>query len=146
MQSEAYMLDLTEDRATHIFQRLRDDLVLWLGSVRPDGRPHLALVWFLWNDKDLLIFSKPNQQKIRNLRQNPHVIMALETKEGVDPITLEGEAEVLADPTVNATLPEYVAKYGAHIEGIGYTPQTMAEVYSQAIRITPTKVYAAPTG
>ncbi len=56
-------------------------------------------VWFLWTGTDVLIFSKPHQQKIRNLRQNPHVILALDnTKQGVDPITLEGEAELLDDP------------------------------------------------
>lgn len=32
-------------------------------------------------------------------------------------------------------------KKDAHIERIGYTPETMAQAYSQAIRITPTKVY-----
>jgi len=140
------MLDLTEERNAHIDQRLREDHIIWLGSVRPDGRPHLVVVWFLWTGKDLLIFSRPNVQKIRNLRQNPHVIVALESNHGIDPITLEGEAELLDDPLVGATLPEYVAKYGVHIAGIGYTPETMSKVYSQAIRITPTKFYEAPTG
>lgn len=56
------------------------------------------------------------------------------------------EASLLADPAVNTTLPDYVAKYGAHIEGIGYTPETMAHVYSQAICITPTTFLDAPTG
>jgi PPOX class probable F420-dependent enzyme len=141
------MLDLTQVRDAHIDRRLREDAVIWLGSVRPDGRPHLVAVWFIWNGTDLLIFSKPNQQKIRNLRQYPHVILALDnTSGGVDHITLEGEAELLDDPAVNATLPGYVAKYGAHIQGIGYTPETMAHVYSQAIRITPTRFHDAPTG
>ena len=141
------MLDLTEERDAHIDQRLREDIVVWLGSVRPDGRPHLALVWFLWNGTAVLIFSKPGQQKIRNLRQNRFVILALDnTDRGVDPIILEGEAELLDDPAVDATLPEYVAKYGARIQRIGYTPKTMAEVYSQAIRISPTKFYAPPSG
>lgn len=141
------MLDLTEERDAHIHQRLQEDIVIWLGSMRPDGRPHLALVWFLWSGADLLIFSKPDQQKIQNLRQNARVIMALDNaKEGIDPITLEGMAELLDDPAVNTTLPAYVAKYGARIQGIGYTPQTMAKVYSQAIRVTPTKYYPAPTG
>lgn len=141
------MLDLTEERDAHIHQRLREDIVIWVGSMRPDGHPHLALVWFLWNGADLLIFSKPNQQKILNLRQNPHVIVALDNaKEGIDPIMLEGEAELLNDLAVNTMLPEYVAKYGARIQGIGYTPETMAQVYSQTIRITPTKFYPAPTG
>jgi PPOX class probable F420-dependent enzyme len=138
------MLDLTRKRDAHIDQRLRRDLIIWLGSVRPDGRPHLTPVWFLWNGTDLVIFSKPHQQKIRNLRQNRRVIVALD---GADrgAIVLEGEAELLDDPAVNATLPEYLAKYGSHIEGIGYTPKAMAETYSQAIRITPTKLYDAPT-
>ncbi|HEX6778311.1 MAG TPA: TIGR03667 family PPOX class F420-dependent oxidoreductase, partial [Ktedonobacterales bacterium] len=131
------MLDLTQKRDAHIDQRLRKDSIIWLGSVRPDGRPHLVAVWFLWTGKALLIFSKPNQQKVRNLRQNPRVILALDnTNLGVDPITLEGEAELLDDPDVNTTLPDYVAKYGARITGIGYTPETMAKAYSQAIRIT----------
>ena len=138
------MLDLTQKRDAHIDHRLREDLIMWLGSVRPDGRPHLTPVWFLWNGTDLVIFSKPHQQKIRNLRQNRRVIVALD---GADrgAIVLEGEAELLDDPAVNATLPEYLAKYGPHIEGIGYTPKAMAETYSQAIRITPTKLYDAPT-
>ena len=141
------MLDLTQTRDAHIDQRLREDSIIWLGSVRPDGHPHLVAVWFLWTGKDLLIFSKPNQQKTRNLRQNPHVILALDnTNLGVDPITLEGEAELLDDPDVNTTLPDYLAKYGAHITGIGYTPETMATAYSQAIRITPTRFHDAPTG
>ena len=139
------MLDLTQERDAHIDQHLREDHILWLGSVRPDGRPHLVAVWFLWTGKDLLIFSKPHAQKIRNLRQNPQVMVALDnTNQGN--ITLEGEAKLLDDPLVSATLPEYVAKYGVHITGIGYTPETMASVYSQAIRITPTRFYDAPTG
>jgi PPOX class probable F420-dependent enzyme len=141
------MLDLTRERDAHIDQRLREDSIIWLGSVRPDGRPHLVAVWFLWTGTDFLIFSKPNQQKVRNLHQNPHVILALDnTNLGVDPITLEGEAELLAGPVVSTTLPDYVAKYGASIMGMGYTPETMANVYSQAICITPAKFYAAPTG
>ena len=139
------MLDLTQERDAHIDQRLREDHILWLGSVRPDGRPHLVAVWFLWTGKDLLIFSKPDAQKIRNLRQNPQVMVAIDnTNQGN--ITLEGKAELLDDPLVSATLPEYVAKYGVHITGIGYTPETMAKAYSQAIRIAPTRFYDAPTG
>ena len=139
------MLDVTQERHAYIDQRLRENHIIWLGSARPDGRPHLVAVWFLWTGKDLLIFSKPHGQKIRNFRHNPHVMVALDdTNQGN--ITLEGKAELLADPLVSATLPEYVAKYGVHITGIGYTPETMASVYSQAIRITPTRFYDAPTG
>jgi PPOX class probable F420-dependent enzyme len=136
------MLDLAQSNHAHIDQRLRENTICWLSSVRPDGHPHIVAVWFLWDGKDILIFSKPSNQKIRNLRQNPHVMLALDdTRQGADVIMLEGEAELLDDPAVNTTLPAYVAKYRARMARIGYTPETMAKSYSQAIRITPTKVY-----
>jgi hypothetical protein len=80
--------------------------------------------WFLWTGKDLLIFSKPNQQKTRNLRQNPHVILALDnTNLGVDPITLEGEAELLDDPDVNTTLPDYLHSTGCTLRASATPPR-----------------------
>src|SRR5579859_1891637 len=124
------MLDLTQKQDAHINQRLREDIIIWLSSVRPDGRPHMVAVWFLWDGKDILIFSKPNNQKIRNLRQKSHVTLALDnTNKGADVILLDGEAELVDDPDVNTTLPAYVAKYQTHIARIGYTPETMAQSY-----------------
>ncbi len=136
------MLDLTQKKDAHIDERLREDIIIWLTSVRPDGRPHSVPVWFLWDGNTILIFSRPNNQKIRNLHQNPHVMLTVDnTKNGADVIMLEGKAELLDDPAINTTMPAYVAKYGERIKRIGYTPETMAQAYSQAIRITPTKFY-----
>ncbi len=56
---------------------LRDEIVVWLSSVRPDGRPHVVPIWFTWDGREILIASKPNAQKIRNLRANAKVMLAL---------------------------------------------------------------------
>lgn len=135
------MLDLTKTQDAHIDQRLRSDVMIWLNSVRADGRPHSAAVWFLWDGSAFLIFSQPNTQKIRNLRQNTNVLLALDdTKNGSDVIQVEGKAELLeGNNEVSATLPAFVEKYGAMIKNIGWKPEDMAADYSQAIRITPTK-------
>src|SRR5215469_3639763 len=104
------MLDLVNSKHAHVDERLRKNLIIWLGSMRPDGRPHLVYVWFLWDGKNILIFSQPNSQKIRNLRQNPRVTLALDnTKDGEDMVILEGKAELLPDPAVKPTLPAYAA-------------------------------------
>ncbi len=131
-------LDLTVDKDRHMDERLRSSLIIWLGSVRPDGRPHLVPVWFLWDGATILIFSQPDNQKIRNLQTNPNVILAVDdTMGGDDVVEVEGRAELLPPGSVDSTLLAYAQKYAALFSEM--TPQTMAEVYSQAIRITPTR-------
>ncbi len=135
------MLDLTKTRDAHIDERLRSDIMIWFTTVRADGRPHSAAVWFLWDGEKFLIFSRPHKQKVRNLRQNPHVLLALDnTKKGSDVIQVEGKAELLDNnDEVNATLPAFAEKYGPLFKQMGLSPEAMAADYSQAIRITPTK-------
>jgi PPOX class probable F420-dependent enzyme len=136
------MLDLTNPKHAHIDKRLRENRILWLGSVQPDGRPHLVYVFFLWDGKNILIFSQPTSQKIRNVQQNPHVTLGLdETREGEDMVILEGKAELLDDPAVNPTLPAYAAKYDSEFQRVGLTAEAMAAVYSQALLITPTRFF-----
>jgi hypothetical protein len=47
------MLDLTTERDAHIDQRLYSDHMIWLSTVRSDGRPHTVPVWFLWDGKTI---------------------------------------------------------------------------------------------
>src|SRR5437879_8432338 len=93
---EKLILDVKNARDAHIDERLRSDIMIWLNTVRPDGRPHSAAVWFLWDGSQFLIFSQPNTQKIRNLQHNPNAVLALDnTKNGSDVIVIEGKAELL---------------------------------------------------
>lgn len=134
------MLDLAKERDAHIDQRLRSDPIIWLSTVRRDGRPHTVPVWFLWDGSTILIFSQPDNLKIRNLRNNPNVSLALDdTDDGSDVAAVEGKAELLAEPSLNLNIPAYFEKYGTSIQDMGQTPESMAKVYSQPIRITPTK-------
>ena len=136
---ERALLDPTRPEDQHIAERLRDNLIVWLTTVRPDGRPHMAAVWFLWEGDTMLIFSQPNQ-KVRNLRANPSVALALDdTKTGDDVITIEGQAELLPAGAVTPELPDYAAKYAAQLAEMQWDAAAMAQSYSQAMRITPTR-------
>ena len=131
------MLDLTASKGAHTNQRLRDEPIIWLSSVRPDGRPHLVPVWFWWDGATILIFSKPDVQKVRNLRHNPQVMLALDSAdEGEDIVLLEGRAALLGDDAPQSTLPEYAAKYAELMTRINITAASMAAEYTQAIRVT----------
>jgi PPOX class probable F420-dependent enzyme len=134
------MLDLTQERDAHIDRRLRNDHIIWFSTVRRNGRPHTVPVWFLWDGATVLVFSQPDTQKIRNLRNNPNVSLAIDgTDEGGDVVVLEGTADLLKESSAELDLPDYFKKYGPSIQEMGQTPEGMARSYSQPIRITPTK-------
>ena len=134
------MLDVTTQSGKHAEQRLRSDIIAWLTTVGSNGRPYTVPVWFLWEGETILIFSRPQKQKVRNLRNNARVTLALDgSNEGGDVVVVEGTAELLNDPDVKVSLPAYTEKYGTLIQRNRWTPESMSADYSQAIRITPTK-------
>ena len=134
------MLDLTTEWGQHAEQRLRSNIIAWLTTVGSDGRPYTSPVWFLWDGQTILIFSQPNRQKIRNLRKNARVTLALDdTQEGDDVVIVEGTAELVDDPGLSAVLPAFADKYRERLKGMDWTPEDMAADYSQAILVTPTK-------
>jgi PPOX class probable F420-dependent enzyme len=123
----------------HIEERLRSNEMVWLTTVRPDGRPHSVPVWFLWEGATVLIWSKPNTQKIHNLRQNHSVTLALDdTKKGV--VILEGTAELLGRGDASERLQTYGEKYREGLGRIGRTAEELTTLYSQPIRVTPIRL------
>lgn len=132
------MSELSSEKQAHVEQRLRSDNIIWLGTVRADGRPHLVAVWFLWDGERIVILSQPKTQKIRNLSQNPQVILALDnTREGEDVITIDGHAVLTTVALDDAHRSAYLEKYGAQIVELGMTLESMAADYAQVITITP---------
>lgn len=133
-------LDTSTDRGRHVASRLRDDIVAWLTTVRPNGQPDSVPVWFLWDGDTVVVYSRPNQVKLRNIVANPHVALAIDdTKGGGDVIRIEGVAAIdPSDPTCDA-VPAYIAKYEQHIIDLGYTVAEFAAAYNTAVVVTPTR-------
>jgi predicted pyridoxine 5'-phosphate oxidase superfamily flavin-nucleotide-binding protein len=60
---------LPDDRRAHVEGRLRANLMAWLTTVRPDGRPDSVPVWFLLRDDEtILIYSQAAKIKLRTGR------------------------------------------------------------------------------
>ncbi len=117
---------------------LEQEPIVWLSTVRPDGTPHIVPIWFWWDGEALLVFSKPDAQKVRNLRARPSAMLALgDADEDFDIGLLEGRAEIL-DRTTGEVMPaEHLAKYADRMAAIGLTPADYAATYSLVIRIVP---------
>src|SRR4051794_3595900 len=101
----------------------------FLGTVRPDGRPHAAGVGAAWYDGDAYFQTGPRTQKGRNVAANPACTVSA-SLEGMD-VVFEGEAERVTDP---ATLEAIAAIY----RGGGWPVQVEGDAF--------TAPYTAPSG
>ena len=104
----------------------------WIGTTRPDGRPHAAPVWGVWVEGAFYFGSSPNARKARNLDANPALVVHLES--GDETVILEGTAVKLT--SMSAELYEafgtaYAAKYK------GFKPNSPSEtepIYTMLIQ------------
>jgi hypothetical protein len=80
---------------------LRDGAAAFLGTVRPDGRPHSARIGAAWYDGDVYFQTGRQTRKARNLEANPACTLSTSLT-GID-LVFEGVAErVTAGPTLQA--------------------------------------------
>ncbi|MFL5777301.1 MAG: pyridoxamine 5'-phosphate oxidase family protein [Chloroflexota bacterium] len=114
--------------------------IVWLSTVRPDGTPQVIPVWYWWDGEALVIFSKPHAQKVRNIRSNPAVALALgEPDDDFDVALVEARAELLDTPTA-AVLPEpFLEKYANRMAAVGLDRATFAATYSQVVVVVPSR-------
>jgi hypothetical protein len=93
----------------------------FLGTVRPDGRPHAAAVATLWLDGDVYFTSGPDTRKSRNLAVNPACTISA-SLETID-VVFEGQAVRVIDA---ATLERLAARcreagWPVQVEGDAFT-------------------------
>lgn len=123
--------------------RLRQNLMAWLTTVRPDGQPVTVPVWFvLREDETILLYSKPKSAKLRNIADNPRISLALDVCDlGRNIVRLEGIAAPVDDQPTADRHPAYLAKYTERIAAMFGTPEQFATQFSTAVIITPTKLH-----
>jgi PPOX class probable F420-dependent enzyme len=132
------MIDWTEKFARKVSRRLTKEHVGWLVTVGSDLTPQPRPVWFLWDGKTILVFSKPDARKVHHIAAHPKVSFALNTDpEGSEVTVLTGTAAVDPDAPPAHKIPAYVRKYRKGIADLEMKPEEMAREYSTAIRITP---------
>src|SRR6266545_3748847 len=68
---------------------------VFLGTVRPDGRPHAAGVGAAWYDGDVFFQTGPGTQKARNVTANPACTVSASLP-GID-LVFEGDAQRVTD-------------------------------------------------
>lgn len=109
--------------------KLQSEKVIWFGSVRPDGRPHLVPIWFVWTGGRIYVSTEPKSVKSGNIRANPRVTLALE--DGTHPLICEGTARLVAAPWSEEIKAAFFQKYEWDLD-----KETQ---YNQVIEVVPEK-------
>ena len=126
--------------AEEIDKYLELPLLSNLATLRPDGSPHLAPVWHLYDGEKLLILSSPTSVKVQNLRGDPRIGISIprETEphgfvqvNGTAELSEEWDRQVLWDMSIN---------YQGQEEGARYAEQTYRDMEFVLITVTPTKL------
>jgi hypothetical protein len=119
----------------------------WIATSRPDGQPHLMVVWGIWWQEALWFSTGARTRKAKNLAANPRCVIG--TEKADEAVILEGTVQVISDRAVWKQLIEiYNRKYGGDLgpllEGSGslvyrVAPQTVfaqdehAENFTEAV-------------
>ena len=89
--------------------RLRDEPNLWLATTRPDGRPHLTPIWFVFVEGRFYVCTTGKAVKTRNVTRNARASVSLES--GNQPVIAEGTARVIERPYPQAVAAEFLRKF-----------------------------------
>jgi PPOX class probable F420-dependent enzyme len=97
-------------------QRLANSRNYFIGTTRPDGRPHAMPVWAVWLSGILWFSTARTSVKARNLAANPHVTVCTDRAE--EAVILEGRAQIEDDQTaLEPVWAAYYAKYDWDVSG-----------------------------
>lgn len=126
-----------------VISLLDEELVGWLTTVNEAGQPQASPVWHVIDGEYLIVFSRPNARRLRNIERNPRVAYNLRGDfQGDTVVTLEGIASV--DPALGTPLGnrEYLDKYVDEMARLGWTPEEYDAEFSVPLRIEITRVRA----
>ncbi len=129
--------DRSTDYGQRVVKRLEEESVIWLTTVTPAGQPLPVPVWFLWDgDAEVLIYSRPNTPKLRNIANHPKVALNFDSDgSGGNIVQFDGEAHEDTEASLATGVDAFIDKYREGIDRIGMTPDSFATTYSAAIRV-----------
>jgi PPOX class probable F420-dependent enzyme len=136
------VLDESTKFGAHAAKRLREEIIGWLTTVTAEGAPRPIPVWFLWDgDRSILLYSRPDKQKLRNIAANPNVSLNLDSdRVDADIVICWGQIRVSDDPPSNE-VPEYLEKYRERIAALGWTPESFAADFNVPLRIDVSRIH-----
>lgn len=101
-------------------ERLVASHTYWLGTVWPDGRPHVSPVWGAWFDEAFWFSCDLSSRKARNLEGNRNCVVT--TQDPLEPVVVDG--------VVNPVLDRHMTERFVEVGREKYASEWNADVYT----------------
>jgi len=88
-------------------ERLKKSRQYWIATTRPDGAPHLMIIWGLWLEDAFWFSTGATSRKARNLAGNPKCVIG--TDNAAEAVILEGTVEAVE--TQHAEFEKFATAY-----------------------------------
>lgn len=130
---------------SEIDEYLSQPLIARIASVRRNGNPHIAPIWFLWDGKTITMETSPRFIKVENFRHNSYCAISIDSTEGglrFKAVILEGNVQLLEDDQeLNRSIARQIYIKYLGKEGIlAPTPHSMINSPHVIIQCTPSKI------
>jgi hypothetical protein len=119
---------------------VREPRIADLATVKPDGSPHVAPVWYLYDGHNFLVMTGKTTVKTGNIERDPRVSLSIATNsEPYEYVLVNGTAEI-----TEAGLPELVYTISMHYkgeeDGRRYADQAVKDIDYCVLTIKPVKI------
>ena len=123
-----------------IDQFLDRPMIAHLVTLRPAGTPHVAPVWFLWDQGRAVGMADAGAIKVRNVKRNPAVALSIATPERpLSYVVLEGQAEVTTENMAQA-IERMCVLYDGPEKGADFAKELLGEDRMVLLEITISRV------
>jgi Pyridoxamine 5'-phosphate oxidase len=104
---------------TWAVERLKKSRQYWIATARPDGTPHLMIIWGMWLDEGFWFSTGSTSRKARNLAANPKCVIG--TDNAAKAVILEGTSELIdsKSPGYDQFAKAYKKKYRWDVRAMG---------------------------
>jgi len=88
---------------TEIATFIEQSRIATMGTIGPDGRPHLVAMWYAVIDGAIWFETKGRAQKVKNLQRDDRITCMIEdgnTYDSLRGVSIEGRGVIVDDPAV----------------------------------------------
>ena len=129
-------------RLTHEEQEsfLAQPQIAHLVTIRPGGRPHVAPVWFLWDEGKAWVMADGGAVKVKNILQDPSVAVSVATPERpLSYVVLEGQAKLSVE-ALEPRVERMCVLYDGPDRGVEFARELLGENRMVLLEITVDKM------